>query len=316
MAIDPFLFHTVIILLSLTIIMKAADNVVDAISRYAKKVGLSDYIIGLVVIAFAASMPEVISSLTGLVLGKEEVMIGTILGTNMVHMALVLGTLAVVGKKLDVECKILNKSLITLWVVLTIPFVLMFLGGGLSRIDGVILIMLFVAYLFFLWHTEGTIGNIKKDIKVRTIWKDAFIFVGSLFALLLAGRWLVFSAISIAGIFSIPLFFIAITVIAVGGAIPDFAVGLKSVLKGHQGIGIGDILGSIVLQFLLFFGLVGIINPISINFSQIGHTVFFLFLGLTFLFYVIHKKVMHRSHGVVMLIIYFSFIAVEIIKIL
>ena len=225
MAIDPFLSNIAVVLFSLAIIMKAADNIVDAISDYAKKLGLSDYIIGLVVVAFAASMPELISALTGLVIGREEVLMGTILGTNMVHMTLVLGVLAVIGKRLNVEIKVLDKSLFLLYFVLAIPFALILVDGRLGRFDGIFLLLLFIAYLVWLWYQEGTFGKIKKDVKVKKIWKDAFIFVGSLAAILLAGRWLVFSAVNISGLLGIPAFFIAITVIAIGGAIPDFAVG-------------------------------------------------------------------------------------------
>src|SRR3989338_4841887 len=135
MALDPVLFF------------KAADLIVYSISRYGRKLGFSDMLSGLVVVALAASMPELISSLTGLVLGSTSVLFGTILGTNIVHLSLVLGVLAIVGKKVSVECAIFGSKLWVLWLFLLAPFVLMLWDNELGRVDGAILVALFFLYL-------------------------------------------------------------------------------------------------------------------------------------------------------------------------
>ena len=103
-------FNIVLILISLFIILKASDLVIYGITGYAKKLGLSKYLAGLVIVSIAASMPEVISSLSGLLSGHEEMMVGAILGNNMVHMALLVGVMAVVGRKMKFESTLLEKS--------------------------------------------------------------------------------------------------------------------------------------------------------------------------------------------------------------
>lgn len=313
-SVDPILFNIFVLIASLVIIFKAADLLIYGITRYAKKFGLSDLVIGLVVVAIAASMPELVSSLAGLVLGHESILFGTILGTNMVHLALVLGVLAVVGKKIKLESKILGKSVWILWLVLLTPFVLILWDGRLGRIDGIILIIFYVMYLGWLWSKERKSANLKKSVKLKYIWKDALIFILSLVAILIAGRWLVFSAVNLAGFAGLPTYFIAITVLAVGGALPDFAVGLKSIFKGHQDVGVGDILGSVALEFLLFFGIIGLISPISVNIGQILNATIFLVISLTLMIYFLQKRFMTRKHGIMLLGIYALFIIIEIIK--
>lgn len=310
---DPIFFNTVIILASFYIIFKAADLIIDGIGDYAKKLGLSNYLIGIVVIALAASMPEVITSVMGFVSGEEGVGIGAILGTNMVHAVLVVGVLLVIGKKMEVEFKLLEKSKLVLWAFLMLPFVLMF-DGLLSRSDGIILVSVFVFYLVMLWKKEGTFGKIKKNVKLKTVWRDVFIFLGSLAALMLAGRWLVFGAVNIANTIGVSPFFISLTVIAIGSTIPDFMVGLRSVVKGVSEIGIGDILGSVVIELLLFFGIVAIISPIKIPVAGVLSTMIFLMCGLTMLLFFLRKKVLGWKHGALMLAVYVAFLVVEIIK--
>ncbi len=314
MPLDPLLINWSFLLLSLLIIFKAADLIVYGISRYAKVLRLSDALIGFVVVAFAASMPEVIAAIMGLIAGKEEVLFGTILGTNMVHVALVVGTLACVAKRLPLECKIIRGRIFVLWLLLMLPFVLIMWDGELGRLDGAVLIAAFVAYLVGLWVREGTLGHVRKSVRVRTIWRDVFIFLGSLVALILAGRFLVFSSINIAALVGIPAYFIAITIISISGAIPDFAVGIRSVLKGHADIGTGDIIGSIALELLLFFGIVGLISPIQIAVSEIFYAVIFLAVSLSFIMFLVSRRSMSWKHGALLLMLYAVFLGLEIAK--
>lgn len=314
--INPLVFNIGVILAALYIIFKAADLLVFGISDYAKKFGLSESLIGLVVIAMAASMPEMIASLTGLMMGDEGIMFGTILGTNMVHAALVIGVLVLIGKEMKIEDTILIKYRKHIWVLIFAPFVLMFWDGVLGRLDGVILITLFVIYLVKLWKLEGKASHLKKQVPLKLIWKDMFIFVGCLAAILMSGRWLVFSAVNISNIMGIPSFFIALTVISIGGAMPDFAVGLKSILKGHSELGIGDILGSVILEFLLFFGVVALFNPITIDRQSLLGVSVFILIGLSLLLHFIKGGKLTRKHGLIFIGLYIIFIITEVLKII
>lgn len=312
-AVSPLLFNIVLIAASLYILIKSSDLIIYGISGYAKRLGLSKYLIGMLVIAAAASLPEVLSSVTGLLLKQNDIMIGVILGTCMVHLCLVTGIMGIVGKKLNVDCKILEPKLL-LWVFLVLPFVLM-LNGVLSRADGIVLLGAFVFHVGYLWKREGTLGKIKKSVQLKTIWKDCFIFLGSLLALLLAARYLVFGSLNIANFLAIPSYFISLTLIGIGDAIPDFAICIKSVLKGHYEVGLGDVLGSTVMEFLLYFGIVALIKPITIAFSTILNASIFLVLAVTLMMFILKKRILTWKHGLLLVGMYVLFIAIEILKI-
>ncbi|MDO8661372.1 MAG: hypothetical protein Q7K43_05775, partial [Candidatus Woesearchaeota archaeon] len=194
---DPILFSIAIVLFSLIIIVYAADLLVLGITRYSRKLRISDYISGLVIVAVAASMPEMITSIIGLSMKNNDILFGTILGSNMVHMALLTGIFIIAGKKINMNNPLLKKTTLFMWVLLLLPLLLA-LDGVLSRIDGTILILAFLGYLFAIWKKEQAQGKLKQKIKIQQIWKDGAIFLGSLVALLLAGRWLVFSSVQLA----------------------------------------------------------------------------------------------------------------------
>jgi len=310
----PLLFNGIVLLASFYILFKSADFLVIGISSYARRLGLSDALIGLVVVAMAASAPEIISALTGFLTGQEGVGFGTILGSNMVHVGFALGLLLLIGKKIKLEPNIFTKQRIMMWIILMLPFLLA-LDGELSRVDGAVMIGAFVFYLIRLWKIEGAAGRIKKEVKFKHIWTDALIFMLALAALILGGRWLVFSSVQIAAYLNIPAYFIALTVIGVGTTIPDFAVEIKSLFKKHASIGLGDLMGSLMIELLLFFGLVAIFMPIKVNLFQALNAIIFLALGITLIMFWMNKKELTWKHGLTFIGLYLIFLAIEIYKI-
>ncbi len=152
-------------------------------------------------------------------------------------------------------------------------------------------------------------------MKLGTIWRDAAIFLGCLIALMLSGRWLVFSAINIADYFYIPPYFIALTVIGIGTTLPDIAVELRALKRKHMGIGVGDLIGSLAIELLLFFGIVALISPIKINLWEAGNAFLFLAAAITFLIILLKRKEITWKHGLVFLGLYFVFLVIEIARI-
>lgn len=307
---NPIIFHSLIILGSLIILSRSADLAVYGISNYAKKLGLSDYLIGLVVVSLAASTPELIASLNGLVLDEGGVVLGTIIGSNIVELTLVLAAFAIVGKKIKLNVKALKG---TEWIIFglnTFPFILL-IDGRLSRIDGLLLLAAFAGYLYLVWRKEGQLGHIKKDVKLKSLWRDAAIFMGTLVAILLSSRWLVHSSISLANTLDISIFFVSVVVIGIGASMSDMTVGIRSVLQGHQDVGFGNALGSNITKSLLFLGLIALISPISFAFNQLIIAIIFSMISLGLTLWFVKKEMITWKQGILLLIIYAAFVALE-----
>ena len=308
----PFWFHLILIAASLLIMLKAADLLVFGITDYARKLGFSDYLIGLIIVSFGASIPELVSSAMGIAAGESTIIFGTILGSNIGGLCLVLGLVTIIGKKLKTNKKVLEKTGLIMFGLALIPIIFM-INGVLSRLEGIILIGAFIAYNYYIYKKEGEMGRIKKNVKIERIWRDMIIAIGTLLAIILAGRWLVFSSIEVSYMFGISPFILAITIIAVATQVPDLAISLRAVMKGHQDVAFADILGSTITKLLLFFGLFSIVTPLRMDPGVLIYAMIFMVasLGMALLF--ARKGEMTRKQGIVLLATFIAFIAVYII---
>lgn len=309
----PLIFHIIIIAVSFVILVKAANLLVFGINRYAKKEGLSDYIIGLLVVSLTASTPEFVSSISGLLAGDEGIIFGTILGSNIAGITLVLGIFALVGRKLKLDNKILKGMEPFIFFLIMLPFILG-INGSLSRIDGIILIIVYFAYAAFLWFRESKTGHMKKDVKLKFVWKESLIFLLALAALFLSSRWLVFSAITASEMLKVPTFVMAIVVLGIASSLPDIFVGIKSLLEGDTGVGIGGSLGSMIVKALLFFGILAVIKPLPLDFSQLLISIIITIISLLIVMYLTKTGKMTWKSGLVLLFVYIVYIVLELIK--
>lgn len=313
---QPTTFNLILVLIaSMYILFKAADYLIIGISNYAKKLGLSDATIGLIVIAFAASLPDMITSVAGFT-KNSSIGLGVIVGCSLVHAGLALGGLLIFTGKMPITKSVFQENKIKIWIFLMIPFILLIFDGELGRIDGIILVMIFIFYIGRLIYLEGKTGKVKKKVKLKKIWKDVFVFLGCLAALILSGRYLVYSSIQLAQKMNIPAYFISITIIAIGVTLPDLAVELKSIIKGHAHMGLGDLIGSLMIALLFFLGIVAIITPIQVEIMQILNALIFLIITITIITYFLGKKELTRKHGIVLVGMYLVFILIELVKVI
>ena len=172
--IHPLLFHSIIVLVSLAIVCKSADLLVYGISDYAKKLGVSDYLVGFLIVSIGTALPELVAAITGATLKQGPIVFGTILGSNIFKIPL-LGIIILIGRKLKTTTSI-GSAPITTFFMAILPLILI-IDGVLSRADGIILLTAFFIYIIHLWRGEGQLGKIKKTVAIKTIYKDAFIFL-------------------------------------------------------------------------------------------------------------------------------------------
>ena len=231
----------------------------------------------------------------------------------MVHVALVTGLVALIGKRVKVESTMLGQILVPLYIALLTPLAMILLTGGLGRIEGAILIAMFIVYLIWLWRTES--GSLHQA-KLKRLWRNAAIFLGALIVILITGNTLVSSSIVISTVIGIPTYFLALMVVGAGGALPDLALAVRSMRQKHQDVGVGDALGSLAIEFLLFFGLIGLLHPVSIPLKECWTTIAFLAIGITVLFWSIRRKEITWKTGIVLVSLFGLYVLVEIAKVL
>lgn len=310
---NPLIFHAAIILFSFIILVKSADMLVFGIDRYAKKEGLSDYFIGLIVVSITASAPEFVSGITGLFAGDNGIVFGTILGSNIAGITLVLGVFALIGRKIKLENKVLTKMEVILFFLISLPF-LLGTDGELSRVDGIVLVVIFMIYAAVLWKKEVALGKVKKDVKLKKIWQDALIYILAFAALVLSSRWLVFSSIEAAKMIGLSTYIIAVAILGIASSLPDMFVGIRALLEGDVGVGIGGSLGSMIVKMLLFFGAFAIIQPLPVDMGSLMMTIGVTIFSLAIVLFLSERGEMSWKHGLFLIFIYFGYIIAEVLK--
>ena len=290
--------------------MISAGYIITALSDYAHKTGVSDYLIGFLVVSIGTSLPELTTAFVASFTNGGNLLLGDVLGANIIDVTVVLGLTAIVGKKIFVHGKILDKTIFTVMIMALLPLVLG-IDGNLNRFDGIILVGAFLMYIYSLLRKEGEFGTLKKELKWKDIWQDMAIVSLSIIALLLSTNWLLISAKQIAVLLDAPQFVIGLLLIAVGTTIPEITVELRSILRGAQGIAFGDILGSVVVNSSLVLGVAALLNPIEFEVSSFVNSAFFMVTSVYIALLFIKKKTITWQEGIGVLLLYITFLVTE-----
>ena len=255
----------------ITLILFSAAWLVDGASSLAKRAGVPDLVIGLTVVAFGTSAPELSVNIISAVKGSSGIALGNILGSNICNILLILGVSAVIYPleiSLNTKWREIPFSLLAA-IVLFIMINDSFLNSGqsvdsVSRSDGLLLICflaIFLAYTFIMAFKGGIIDV--ADVKLIPLWKSILLITAGLLGLVAGGRFLVDGAVSIARIMGLSEKVIGITIIAVGTSLPELATSAVAAFKHKTDIAVGNVIGSNIFNIFLVLGATSLIRPLQ-----------------------------------------------------
>ena len=276
----------ILVFLSIIMLWKGADWLVDSAAEIAHSLKVSDLIIGLTVVAFGTSAPEFAVTISAAVTKQTDISIGNVIGSNIFNLGFILGGTAII-RPISTNEKMFNRDGLFLLIVTALIFFLFFGFNGwtsddnYTRIEGLILFSLLIGYITFLFIKKDPPEEISPD--KATIMSYVYFFIG-LILIVLGGHLMVTHASNIARFYGISDWVIAVTIVAAGTSAPEFATSIAAAIKGRHGIAIGNLIGSDLFNLLGVLGLAGIINP-SVITQDIFDSVFILVLmvGLTLL---------------------------------
>ena len=308
-------------------LIKGADLLVEGASSLAKKLGISTLVIGLTIVAFGTSAPELIVNLFASLQGNPDIAIGNILGSNIANILLILGISAVIfplAVKRGTVWKEIPLCLLAIVVTAFMANDALIDGGkfsGLTRIDGLVLISFFIIFLYYTFGIsksgEGDTGVV---IKERSLFKAGAMVAVGLVALTIGGKWIVDSAVNIATSLGVSQAILGLTVVAVGTSLPELATSAVAAYKKNADIAIGNIVGSNIFNVFWILGISAIISPLPFSamlMRDVAVTIAATFLLFIFMF-IGKKHILERWQGVLFIVAYFAYIifivAQEIIK--
>ena len=272
------------IIVGFALLTWGADRFVLGSSAIARNMGISPLIIGLTIVGFGTSFPEMLISGVAAWDGNSDLAIGNAIGSNITNIGLVLGFTALI-MPLEVQSDMLKREFPALFIIMGFAFLLMF-DGVLGRMDGLLLIAGLVIMLHWVVklamrtrQTDPLKAEFAAEIPYHMPMKIALLnFLGGLVVLFISSKILVWGSVTIAKSFGISDLVIGLTVVAVGTSLPELAASVMSAIKKEHDIAVGNVIGSNMFNLLAVMGIPGIIHPSAFEPLALSRDFVWMFL--------------------------------------
>ena len=307
------------------LLIKATEIVIDSLQQLVEITKIGKFAIASLLLAFATSLPELVVSVTAALAGNPSLALGTILGSNIVDISLVIGGAAVIGGSFSVAGEWLKIDIFSVFLAGVMPLILL-MDGRLSRIDGLILLFIYGLYDYGLLRRRtgrrpGGKGRLlqrmmlpgaRKKMNRSLIW----LFLGAALVIFSADM-IVKTGVSLASILKVPVFLIGLFLVAAGTSLPELSLEIEAVKKKQIGMALGDLFGSVVVNATLILGIVSLIAPIKLEQGLNAYLLAAASFGVMFLLFwhfVRSKKKLERWEGIALILVYLVFAIMEWLK--
>lgn len=301
--------------------IKGADWLVENSSAFARKKKISDLAIGLTIVAFGTSAPELVVNVVAAFQGHQDIVFANVIGSNNFNLFFILGVAGLITPLLVQQTTVWKEIPISLLAAVLLFFLVnnffMDQQGELDRWDGIILIFFFLAFLFYVYKQLNEVPSnptvAVKQVSNKKIF--AFIVLG-LAGLIVGGRLVVSSAMGIAANLGVSEKIIGITIVAAGTSLPELATSVIAAFKKNNDIAVGNIIGSNIFNIFFILGLSSLVRPIGYD-TLFNNDLFLLFGGTSLLFLFMFlggKRSLERWEAGVLLMIYLIYTTYLVLK--
>ena len=276
--------QAMLLVLGIVIVLKSADWLTNGAVGLATKLGISQIVIGLTIVAIGTSMPEFFVSIVSAIKGTPDLAVGNIVGSNIFNVLLIVGVAALVTP-ITIQRTTVRRD-IPIAIIASVMLTVMMLDDNISRLDALVLFIAFVAFIWITLHDSKNASNeICSSQETIGTHKSVFLILFGLFGLVLGSNIFVDNASSLAHAWGISDAVIGLTIVAGGTSLPELATSAVAAKKGDSGIAIGNVLGSNVFNILMILGMTGLISPMHIqNITYVDMAVMVVSMALFWLF--------------------------------
>lgn len=313
----------ILFIIGFVLLVKGADFLVDGSVSIAKRFNISNLAIGLTLVAFGTSAPELAVNITSGLKGETDLAIGNIIGSNIANVFLILGVSAVIYPLTVRHNTVWKEIPLSFLAALLVGFMAndVFIEGAgqnvITRIDGLALISFFVIFLYYTFNIAKQGGEMNfESVEKIPISKSVTLIAAGLVGLIVGGKWIVDGAIAIAQYSGISQSIIGLTIVAIGTSLPELATSAVAAYKKHSDIAIGNIVGSNIFNIFWILGLSATINPLPFGAGN-NYDIFVMISAslLLFVFLFIGKRnILERWQGALFLVLYFIYLTSLIMR--
>ena len=302
------------IIVGLVLLIKGGDLLLDAAVALSLKINIPKIVIGMTVVSFATSAPELIVSIKSALKGYPDLALGNVVGSNIANLAFVLGVILIIS-----PIRVTKSFYKIDWPIMMIATLLFYsflqADGYLSQVEGgilFVLLLIFLIYLLFFQKKAVIEEKVEIDEKEMLLTQLTFTFFAGGFFLWLGSEVLVNSAVSLATSLGVSERIISISVVSIGTSIPELSASIIAIINKEKAISIGNLIGSNIFNILAVMGITAMIHPISVMDRAILDIDFFWMIGVSLLIFplvfITKKMRLGRLEGFCLLIIYGLFL--------
>jgi cation:H+ antiporter len=311
------MIHLMWLLIGLVLLTLGGEALVRGALAAAKRLGVSPLLAGLVIVGFGTSAPELVVSLKAVLSGEPDIAMGNVVGSNVANMLLILGVSALI-MPLAINIQSLRRDGLTL-LAAKLMFIVLASLGGLSRIDGLLMLACLVAYLVWAYRTERDdltspeaefhkAESEEREGLPMSIPLTLLAIVGGFLMLVGGADRFLLGAVGLGRAFGVPEAVIGLTLVAVGTSLPELAVSIVAAIRRHADVAVGNIIGSCIFNLLCILGISSTVMPIPLE-GRLLHIDQWVMLGVTllllvFLFFGLRLS---RMKGAALLAVYVAY---------
>jgi len=296
-----------IFIISLMVLVKGADWFLASSEKLGLKMGLSKFVVGVVIVGLGTSLPELIAGLSAVSQGAPEIVVANAIGSNIANILLVVGISAIIARRL-VTTKNLIDSELPLLAVSTVLFLAAAWDGVVTASEAIILVATYGIYLLYTIKSTPEKEKEKKKVRVSFTFVDTLYMLAGLAGLLFGARYLVNSVLELSVILGVATGAITLAAVAIGTSLPELAVSVKAALRGKSEVALGNIFGSNSFNLMMVVGIPALFSNLPLDTQTFAIGIPALIVS-TFLFIVsgISQR-MHVWEGAMYLMLYIFFI--------
>lgn len=300
---------------SLLFLILSGALVVRSLSRLMHFFKVSEYFVSFVLMAISTTIPELFVGITSALEGNPALSLGNVVGSIIVDLSLIAGILTVLARKIKIQSKEIQASSLLMIFIVMLPIALFLIGGQLSRIDGIILIVFFFAYYTHVIRSKEKTKKLleKIQISIKTFLADIFLFLVAIFILYYSSKFTVHYGTEIGSLLKLHPIFVGLFFVALGTSLPELVFGIHSILAKHPRFILGNLIGAAIVDSTLVLGITSVISPITVNmYFYLIPAFTMLVICFIFMSFLESGNVMSLTEGISLIMLYVLFLLVEL----
>lgn len=314
-----FWMQLFLLLTGFVVLLWGAERFVDGSAGLAANFKVPGVMIGLTIVALGTSAPELAVSTSAALQGSNEIALSNVVGSNLFNLLGVLGICAAIHSlpvdrgilKRDFPVSIGSTILVLLLAASGAAWTGRFPGGNMdvtvcyvTRATGIVLLVLFAVYIFFLIQTARKRSVQEEARKCLPLWKCLLLMLGGLILIICGGQAVVYGARGIARIMGMSETLIGLTIVAVGTSLPELVTSVVAARKGETGLAVGNVVGSNIFNLLFILGTSAAIHPVGVNVASVWDMMILVIASMAAYLFSLSRRSINRTEGIVMIALY------------